>query len=135
MSGVMRRFTNIKDDGWALISAETRHAESSASFEIPPRDVRYSLRKGDAAKLLFDMETREGGIVIDRGVDRMWVIVIGREESLYVGTLISDPGVAKGLNLRPGDELVFRPEHVCAVDRPPDAFLVAEFGADFLKNG
>jgi len=35
--------------------------------------------------------------------------------------LISDPGIAEGLDLRPGKELVFRPEHICAIDRPPDA--------------
>ena len=129
-----RRFTNIQDDHWALVSAESRHAESPDSFKIPPAEVRSALRKGDAAKLLFDIETREGGQVIDRGVDRMWVVVTAVEGPLYVGVLINDPGRAEELDLRPGRELVFGPEHVSAVDRPPDAFLVAQFGADFLDD-
>jgi hypothetical protein len=106
------RFTNLEDDRWALLSAEARHAESPDSFEIPSADVRSALRKGDAAELLFDIETREDGQVIDRGVDRMWVVITRIEPPLYVGVLMSDPGESEGLDLRPGTELIFSAEHV-----------------------
>jgi hypothetical protein len=129
-----RQWTNIHDDGWALLSAEERHAASPSTFVIPSFEVRDALRRGDAAKLLFDIETRDGGVVIDRGVDRMWVVVTGRAGSLYSGVLISDPGRAEGLELRPGSELVFLPVHICAVERPPDEFLRERFGADFLSG-
>ena len=68
-------FPTIEKNGWALVSAEERAAAAPATFIIPSRAVRESLSSGDAAKLLFDIETREGGRVIDRGVDRMWVII------------------------------------------------------------
>lgn len=55
-----RRLTNIHDDRWALVSAEARHAANPATFELPPLEARLALRRGDAAKWLFD---------IDRGVD------------------------------------------------------------------
>ena len=134
IGAVTRRWTNLNDDGWALVSAEARRDASPATFEIPPIDVRRSLRRGDAAKLLFEIETREAGVVVDRGVDRMWVVVTGREDEFYVGVLTSDPGKAEGLGLRPGSELIFLPEHICAVDRPPDDFLVSWFGAEFLGD-
>lgn len=128
----MQRFTTIEQDGWALISAEARHLESPGTFEIPSAEARTALRRGDAAKLLFDIETREHGAVVDRGVDRMWVIVTAVDGPLYVGVLENDPGVADGLELRPGCEVLFRAEHICSIDRPPDDYLLARFGAGFL---
>ena len=53
---------------------------ASDRFEIPDLAERQSLSPGDAAKLLFDIETKENGAIIDRGVDRMWVIVKTRTE-------------------------------------------------------
>jgi hypothetical protein len=43
------------------VSAELRHAEHPDSFLIPEREERESLAPGDAAKLLFDIKTREAG--------------------------------------------------------------------------
>ena len=91
----------IPKNGWALLSAEERSLAYPDRFQIPDLTVRRSLSPGDAAKLLFDIETRENGGVIDRGVDRMWVIVKARTESGYLGILDSDPGVAENLTLRP----------------------------------
>ena len=69
----MTRATHIRPslhaDGWALVSAEERHAAQPETFEIPPKDDREALVPGAAAKLLFHIETREAGRVIDRGVD------------------------------------------------------------------
>ena len=119
-------------DGWALVSAETRHAAHPDTFPIPELEVRESLQPGDAAKLLFDIETREGGRAIDRGIDRMWVIVKARAGRRYIGVLDSDPGLSEGLNLRSGDEVEFGPEHVVSVERPPREYIVSKYGADFF---
>lgn len=43
---------------------------------------------------MFDIETRESGTVIDRGIDRMWVIVISVLGDRYRGILDNDPGKA-----------------------------------------
>jgi hypothetical protein len=88
-------FPTIEKNGWELVSAEERAAAAPATFIIPSRAVRESLSSGDAAKLLFDIETREGGCVIDRGVDRMWVIIKAKAEGSYVGVLDNDPGTAE----------------------------------------
>jgi len=124
----------IENDGWTLISAEDRQAQHPHTFHIPSREKRESLVRGDAAKLLFDIETREGDRVVDRGVDRMWVIVNGRAGDDYVGVLDSDPGSAEGLKLHPGQFITFRPEHVAEIDRPPRQYVEKKYGATFFED-
>ena len=110
-------FPTIERDGWTLLSGEARHAVHPEDFRIPDRRERESLSPGDAVQLLFDIETRAAGHVVDRGVDRMWVIVKRRVGELYCGVLDSDPGSAEGLSLRAGSEVTFGPEHVIAIER------------------
>jgi hypothetical protein len=95
--------TTIEESGWELVSAEERAAAAPSTFQIPPRSARESLSPGDGAKLLFDIETREGGRIVDRGVDRMWVIVKARTEGGYMGVLDNDPGSAENLMLHERD--------------------------------
>lgn len=125
---------SIETDGWALVSAEERHAASPKTFEIPPRGSRESLPPGAGAKLLFDIETKENGRIIDRGVDRMWVIVKGRGPLGYEGVLDNDPGRAENLKLREGDVVNFGPEHVAAIEYPPRDYVVAKYGASFFDD-
>lgn len=124
---------SIEDDGWILVSAEDRHAQNS-TFWIPSRSRRDSLQPGDAAKLLFDIERREHGNVVDRGVDRMWVIVKRRTESGYLGVLDSDPGVAESLELRPGHLVAFSAEHICDIGAPPRQYVIETYGANFFDT-
>lgn len=128
------RLATVAEDGWALVSAEVRHEEHPESFPIPDRTERENLKAGDAAKLLFDIETREGGRVTDRGVDRMWVIVKRREGGNYVGVLESNPGVTEGLNLRPGTEVLFGSEHVADIGHPPHSYVLEKYGAEFFAQ-
>ena len=127
-------FGVIERDGWTLVSAEERHARSPETFVIPSRTERESLTAGDGVKLLFDIETRDVGNVIDRGVDRLWVIVKRKTGSLYVGVLDSDPRISEGLTLRPGTELLFGPEHVSAINRPPEGYILERFGPEFFDG-
>ncbi len=55
----------VEKDGWTLASAEDRHAAHPETFHIPSRDERESMSPGDAAKLLFDIQTKENGRVVD----------------------------------------------------------------------
>ena len=127
-------FASLEKDGWALESGEERHGSDPTQFELPSRRERESLAPGVAAKLLFVIETSEGGSLVDRGVDRMWVIVKRRAGNAYVGVLANDPGVADGLTLRPGAEILFGPEHVIEIDHPPRGYLEEKFGAAFLDD-
>jgi hypothetical protein len=127
-------FATIEKDGWTLLSGEARQARNPATFEIPSRASRESLCVGDAAKLLFDIETRQSGRVIDRGVDRMWVIVRKRIGGLYVGLLDNDPGFSENLTLHSGSEVLFGPEHVVAIERPGKDYVTRRFGSDFFDG-
>lgn len=108
-------FSTIEENGWVLVSAEERAAEAPSTFQIPPRSVRESLFPGDGAKLLFDVETREGG----RIVHRMWVIIKVRTENGYIGVLDNDPGTAVNVKLHERDLVICGPEHVADIGRPP----------------
>jgi uncharacterized protein YegJ (DUF2314 family) len=124
----------IAVDGWELISAEDRTVGHPETFQIPAREKRESLAPGDAAKLLFDIETREEGRVVDRGVDRMWVIVKARTERGYIGVLDSDPGAAENLRLREGDSVTFGPEHIADIATPPRQYVIKKYGASFFDE-
>ena len=124
----------ISKDGWTLVSAEERALAYPGTFQLPPLTVRHSLSPGDAAKLLFDIETKENGHVIDRGVDRMWVIIKMKTEHGYLGILDSDPGAAENLTLREGDQVAFGPEHVIDTGRPPRNYIVEKYGASFFQD-
>jgi hypothetical protein len=124
----------IAKNGWTLVSAEERALAYPERFQIPPLAERQSLSPGDAAKLLFDIETKENGCVIDRGVDRMWVIIKARTESGYLGILDSDPSVAENLTLRQGDQVAFGSQHVIDTGRPPHDYIVEKYGASFFED-
>jgi hypothetical protein len=125
--------STLEKDGWVLLSAEERAAAAPDMFSIPPRSVRDALQAGEAAKLLFDIETRAGGKVIDRGTERMWVIVKTKTADGYVGVLDNDPGAADNLSLHEGDLIVFGPEHVCDTSTPPRDYVVKKYGQSFFK--
>jgi hypothetical protein len=126
--------SEVGKDGWQLLSAEARNAAHPQTFQIPSRDKRASLQPGDGAKLLFDIETLDGEHVVDRGVDRMWVIVKARTEYGYIGVLDSDPGKAENLRLREGDHITFGPEHIAEIATPPRDYVVKKYGASFLSE-
>ena len=122
----------IVNDGWELISAEARNDEHPDAFQIPSRENREMLAPGDGAKLLFDIETRENGRIVDRGVDRMWVIVIARIGGCYLGILDNDPGTAENVQLHQGDLITFGPEHVAGISTPPREYVTEKYGESFF---
>jgi len=124
----------ISRDGWALISAEARNAAHPETFQIPSREKRESLVPGEAAKLLFEIENREAETIVDRGVDRMWVIVKTRAEGGYVGVLDNDPGTEENLRLREGDNIAFGPEHIAAISTPPREYVINKHGSSFFDG-
>ena len=116
------------------MSGEERHALHPETFQLPERRARESLSPGDAAQLLFDIETRDAGRVVDRGIDRMWVIVRHRVGNLYCGVLDSNPGRSDGLSLRQGSDVFFAAEHVIAIERPPDGYVRDKYGPGFFET-
>lgn len=116
------RWPEYERDGFEPLSAEERHAANPDTFRIPDVQVRSSLRRGQAAKLLFDIQFQEHGRPV-RGTERMWVIVSRREGDVYVGVLDSVPRTtAPGDPLQTGVEVPFLPEHFCDTGNPPQEY-------------
>jgi hypothetical protein len=124
--------SEIASRGWELASAEARNAAHPNTFHIPPREKRETLVPGDGAQLLFDIEIKEQGRIVDRGIDRMWVIVKARTDNGYVGVLDNDPGTGENLHLREGDVIIFGPEHVIATNTPPREYVIQKYGSVFF---
>ncbi|GGS15912.1 hypothetical protein [Deinococcus knuensis] len=116
------RWPEYERDGFELLSAEERHAANPGAFWIPTLQVRSGLRRGQAAKLLFDIRFQEDGKPM-LGTERMWVIVSRREGNVYVGVLDSTPRTtAPGDPLQTDVEVPFLPEHVCDTGNPPEDY-------------
>ena len=111
---------------WELVSGETQHAQNPDTFLVPERDRRENLKRGDAAKLLFAIESEDedtGAIIVGR--ERMWVIVAERVGDIYVGVLDNEPAAIEPDTgyLAPGAEVPFKAEHVIDIDKPPDEYV------------
>jgi hypothetical protein len=118
------RLPTIEIDYWELRSAERSHAENPTKFQIPSADARNSLARGDAAKLIFDIEAcdESGQLVV--GGERMWVIVSERIGDYYIGILDSKPSLdaSDDVYLVFGAEVPFLPEHVIDIAHPPKQY-------------
>lgn len=128
----MMRLPTLDDDGWTLRSAEASHRAHPQTFWIPPLDARRNLQRGNAARLVFDIETvddNDGGHVIQG--ERMWVIVLDRVGDLYIRILDNQPA-SVGPNDRAylcfGAEIPFGPEHVVDIGEPPPEYVAWQLG-------
>jgi uncharacterized protein YegJ (DUF2314 family) len=93
---------------WHLESAVERAADAGPSFEIPPPEIRATIKVGEIAKLLFWLDSGSGPVC-----ERMWVEVVEETEAGYIGKLMNEaqtPGV-----IEPDTLVAFTPDHVAAV--------------------
>ena len=107
------RLTDIETDGWQLDDGEVLHQQHPDTFWIPPRDVRDALQPAQVVKLVFRIVTLGEDDALEENVERMWVIVDGREGDLYRGVLDNDPECTD--ELKSGSEVWFQARHVIAV--------------------
>ena len=116
------RLADRQRDYWELASAEEMNRAHPDTFPIPLREDRMSLRRGQAAKLIFEIERELDDGTPDVMGERMWVIVAERVGDLYVGILDNEPASIEsgdGVYLCKGAEVPFGPEHVIAIGNPP----------------
>jgi uncharacterized protein YegJ (DUF2314 family) len=95
---------------WQLDNVYERNKESPYTFYKPSKEVIDSLEVGDLVKLIFFVESDEDGY---RG-ERMWVEIIERNGTNFVGKLENEPYRLKNLNS--GQEIHFRTEHICETE-------------------
>jgi len=119
------RLASISLDSWELRSAERSHRQHPHSFYLPALAERQNLRRGQAAKLIFDIEAEDEQKHVLRGGERMWVIVAERIGGTYVGILDSQPASiepSEQAYLCFGAEIPFTAEHVIEIATPPEKY-------------
>ena len=93
--------------------------------------------KGQAAKLIFEIEAEEEDGTISTSAERMWVIVTGHVEGGYVGILDNEPATIPSdseFYLRRGAEVPFRPEHVIAISTPPVEYAAERLATEPVRR-
>src|SRR5687768_992267 len=109
------RLPTLERDFWALRSGEESHCANPEKFWIPPAEERRNLKRGNGARLIFDIEVEdEDGSIVVNG-ERMWVIVAERVGKQYIGILDNKPATfepSDSAYLCFGAEIPFGPEHV-----------------------
>ena len=126
----MRR-ANFDEHYWQLESGEARASAYPETFLIPERAAREHLSRGQAAKLLFQIEGDNDGKV-ERVVERMWVIVAECVGDGYIGILDQQPdslAQAPNVYLAEGAEIPFWPEHVIEIAQPPAEWVEHRFAS------
>lgn len=116
------RLPNFERDFWQLRSAEQSHREHPDTFWIPPLEQRQSLKRGQAARLIFDIEVQDADGAVALQGERMWVIVAERVGDGYIGILDNQPAsieASERVYLCFGAEVPFLPEHVVDIGDPP----------------
>jgi hypothetical protein len=125
------RLASFERDFWQLRSGEEAHRRNPDTFWIPPLEERRSLRRGQAARLIFDIEAEdENGADSVQG-ERMWVVVAEKIGETYIGILDNQPAsVAPSdqLHLRFGAEIPFQAQHVIDIGQPPADYVEWQLG-------
>ena len=126
------QLANFKDDYWQLRNAEQSHKENPGTFWIPELRKRKSLKVGDAAKLILEIECEdEDGRVFIEG-ERGYVIVSEIAGDKYIGILDFQPAcIEQGrddIYLCFGAEIAFSHEHIIDIDRPPEDYIEWQLG-------
>ncbi len=101
------------DDGYELDDGEAMHEAAPDTFHLPSLDERTSLEPGDIVKLVFRIHVASDDGESGCAVERMWVIVQGRQESHYLGILDNDPYCTD--EMKAGMKVVFLPKHVIQI--------------------
>ena len=99
---------------WELDDGEEVHREAPSTFWIPAAERRAALAEGAIVKLIFRMTLRDpesGDELVE--VERMWVIVDGRDGGRYRGRLDNDPYCTS--DLVSGAAVEFEPRHVIQI--------------------
>ena len=99
---------------WSLDDGERLHREAPSTFWMPSAERRHALVEGDLVKLIFSMSVRDPATGRESlEVERMWVIVKGRDANRYRGVLDNDPYCTR--DLVNGAVVEFEPRHVIQI--------------------
>ncbi len=116
---------------WELSSGEEAHRENPDTFWIPDLRDRQSLKVGDSARLIFEIEGYGDNDEIEIIGERMNVIVSEIIGDFYIGILDHQPASIDpedDFYLGYGVEVPFKAEHVINITRPPEDYIKWQLG-------
>jgi len=85
---------------YKLTDCWERSKQHPTTFEIPTREEIRELKMGDFVKLIFNDE------------ERMWVEIMGKRLTTWIGRLDSQPLCAP---LEKNTEIEFETRHICSI--------------------
>ena len=102
-------FTKLSGEvTFTLDDGEELHKQFPDTFEIPEKDLRQNLKKGNIVKLVFLIKDKTNS-----QTERMWVIVDEVKENGYSGTLNNDPYCTD--KIKSGLKVNFEAKHVISI--------------------
>ncbi len=119
------RYPSIKTDYWELHSAEASQAKYGDRFWIPSLAERQNIKRGQAARLIFDIRVGNEGKFEVQG-ERMYVIVSEKIGDIYIGILDNQPACSDfkaDVYLCMSAEVPFLAEHVIDIATPPQEYV------------
>jgi hypothetical protein len=119
------RHPSIAIDFWELRSAEASQAKYGDKFWIPALEERQNIKRGQAARLIFDIEVDNAGTPEVQG-ERMYVIVSEKIGDTYIGILDNQPACVDPdgtFYLSFGAEVPFLAKHIIDIDSPPQDWV------------
>jgi hypothetical protein len=125
------RLPSFERDFWRLRSGEQSQREHPDTFWMPPLDQRQNVKRGQAVRLIFEIEAQDEQGVVHVSGERMWVIVAERVGDVYIGILDNQPACLKrsgNAYLRFGAEVPFQAEHVIDIADPPQKYVDWQLG-------
>lgn len=119
------RLATFSEVFWELRSGEKSHEDNPETFWIPPEGERNNLKRGDGAKLIFEIEGEDEHGNISYQAERMWVIVAEKTGDVYIGILDNQPASIEPLDeiyLVFGAEIPFKAEHIIDLREVPGEY-------------
>ncbi|AJG21337.1 hypothetical protein [Cupriavidus basilensis] len=110
-----KRLATIEEDGWQLDDGEVIGEAHPETFWVPALAERQALQAGQLVKLIFRIVTADEQDREEQHVERMWVVVTGREGDLYSGELDNQPYCTE--EMAPGMPLWFEARHVINIHK------------------
>ena len=95
------------------------------------------MRRGQAVKLLFELEGENEDGNVERLVERMWVLVAERVGDGFIGVLDNQPAALEptpDVYLIEGAEIPFWPEHVAVIAVPPPGWVDQRLGRPPIRR-
>lgn len=117
----------LSKKSWKLGVAKKRRNEGPYTFYVPSKKVIDKLKKGNFAKLLFEVKRKA-----TPSTERMWVQINERKGDKLIGRLDNDPIGIK--DLKPGDEIKFESKHIVSTDIDDKDNIVEEYSKRCLVS-